>query len=760
MRSRKLLLAFTGGLLATYACQDSPAPSELEPATAEAVVQRTLTVSGAGTGDGVVRSSPAGINCTITNGVAGTSGCVANFDHGTVVTLTATPAAGSSLANWSVKCKGADPCVVTMTAAHTVVARFLEGPFVIRIAGAGTGGGSGTVRSQPGLSPAINCVITNGTAAATGCKAKYPANTELAFTATPAAGQGFAGWSGLCSGTGDCEFKAVKPGTITATFAPGQQLTIQGSGAGTGTVTSQDGLTPAIDCDITGGTPAASGCSASYGVGTVVTLTATPSGSSLFTGWTGACTGTGTCQVTMSQARTVTAGFSLSGSSPVAREGRWEPQFSTPVIGVHMHMLPTGKVLMWGNGGESELWDPTTGGFRTINNPFEVFCSGHTYLADGRLLVAGGHISNDHGLPSTAIFDPTDNSWRTLAPMARGRWYPSLTTLPNGDVLAVAGGDQNGDDVAIPEVWNGSSWRQLTSASQLLAYYPRMFVAPNGRVFQAGAGGITRYLDVGAGQWTTVGQRNQSSRNYGSAVMYAPGRILYTGGGMPPVRTVEIINLNQASPSWQLVSSMGFARRHHNATLLADGKVLVTHGTSGDGFNNAAAGVRDAEMWDPATSTWETMAREASIRVYHSTAMLLPDGRVLSAGSGDGGGSPQTFSAQVFTPPYLFNPDGSFAVRPTISSAPSRISYGNQFTVQSPDAAGVTRGSLIRLSSVTHAMNETQRIYPLTFTRNGDTGLTAGAPPSANVAPPGPYLLFLLNGNGVPSMARFVSVGP
>ena len=179
--------------------------------------------------------------------------------------------------------------------------------------------------------------------------------------------------------------------------------------------------------------------------------------------------------------------------------------------------------------------------------------------------------------------------------------------------------------MATPELWNGSQWLSLTGASLSLVYYPRMFVAPNGRLFLAGPMAKTRYLNpAGSGQWTTVATRNVTSRNYGSAVMYAPGKILYTGGGIPPVNSTEAINLNQGSPSWRVTAPMAFARRHHNATLLADGKVLVTHGTSGDGFNNAAAGVREAELWDPETDTWTTMASESSIRVYHSTALLLP----------------------------------------------------------------------------------------------------------------------------------------
>jgi hypothetical protein len=290
-----------------------------------------------------------------------------------------------------------------------------------------------------------------------------------------------------------------------------------------------------------------------------------------------------------------------------------------------------------------------------------------------------------------------------------------------------------------------------------------MFVAPNGKVFLAGFPRATRYLDVtGTGQWTTVADRIVADRTMGSAVMYAPGKILYAGGGDPPTASAEVIDLNQAAPSWRSVPGMAFARRQMNATLLADGSVLVTGGTSGPGFNSQAGAVHVAELWNPQTESWTTMASERDNRTYHGTALLLPSGQVLSSGSGEGGGityANSEFSAQVFSPPYLFNSDGSRAARPSITSAPSTLSYGQSFIVQTPDAGSVTRGTLIRLSSVTHAFNMSQLIYGLTFTATSATTVSATAPLNANLAPPGPYMLFLINGSGTPSVAKIVMLG-
>jgi hypothetical protein len=418
--------------------------------------------------------------------------------------------------------------------------------------------------------------------------------------------------------------------------------------------------------------------------------------------------------------------------------------------------------------GESQLWDPANpgAGFVQASAPYEVFCSGHSFLPDGRLLVTGGHSTGTSGIPSTVLFDPPSGTWSITGSMAQGRYYPTTTVLPNGEVLAVSGSDETRTVVTIPEIGNGSTWRRLTTASLAIPapYYPAMFLAPNGKVFLAGFPQTSRYLDVsGTGAWTTVADRQVADRTMGSAVMYAPGKVLYVGGGDPPTNSAEVIDLNQSSPSWRNVPAMAFARRQLNATILADGKILVTHGTSGSGFNNVASAIRAAELWNPATESWSTMASESRSRAYHSTALLLPDARVLSSGSGEGGGvlyENSDFTAQVFTPPYLFNPDGTLAARPIITSAPSRISYGPSFTVETPDVGSVSRGSLIRLSSVTHAFNQSQLVYPLTFSATGPTSLTAAGPTSANLAPPGPYMLFLVNGSGVPSTATMVTVGP
>jgi WD40 repeat protein len=433
--------------------------------------------------------------------------------------------------------------------------------------------------------------------------------------------------------------------------------------------------------------------------------------------------------------------------------------FPWPVVAVHLHLLPSGQVLSWGRIGEPQIWDPETGNFRAAPSSTMVFCSGHAFLPDGRLLVTGGHLDDERGLRDANIFDASTEVWTPVQPMSRARWYPTNTTLADGEILTLAGTDEHGLDVETPEVWTGNSWRSLNGARRILPYYPRTFVAPNGLVFYAGELAQSAYLDPnGAGAWTPVATSNYGRRDYGSAVMYRPGKVMIVGGSDPPdgepTRTAELIDLNQPVPSWRFTDPMTFPRRQFNATLLPDGKVLVTGGTASAGFSEMAGAVHAPELWDPATGKWNVMASNQVTRVYHSTTLLLPDGRVLSSGSGDGPGLPRELNAEIFSPPYLFR-----GPRPVITEAPAEVGYGEAFPVATPDAGRVAQVSLVRLPSVTHAFDQNQRFSDLSFRKTAG-GLTAVAPETRMVAPPGHYLLFILDGNGVPSTAKIIRIKP
>lgn len=442
---------------------------------------------------------------------------------------------------------------------------------------------------------------------------------------------------------------------------------------------------------------------------------------------------------------------------PQASVGEWSAPFEWPVVAVHLHLLPDGRVLSWGRLGDPEVWDPSTGVFTAVPLGTNIFCAGHVFLPDGRLLVAGGHITDEHGLAGTNVFDYSTGSWSTAEPMAQGRWYPTTTELADGRVLVMAGTDENGLDVSTPELWDSGTWRRLMTAERTLPYYPRAFVAPNGRVFYAGEARQSSYLDPATWSWTDVAMTLYGNREYGSAVMYRPGRVLIVGGSdLPsgePTATAETIDLGELSPAWRYTGPMAHARRQLNATLLPDGRVAATGGTSSPGFSDPAGGVHAVEVWDPTTGVWDSWASNVVTRIYHSTTILLPDGRLLHTGSGDGGNLPRELSAELFSPPYLFQ-----GPRPSVISAPAGVGYGETFEVATEDAGTVVAASWVRLSSVTHAFDQNQRFVPLSFRRSAG-GVTLTAPASPNEAPPGHYMLFLVNGNGVPSMAKIIRVG-
>ncbi|MDQ3621178.1 MAG: DUF1929 domain-containing protein [Verrucomicrobiota bacterium] len=487
--------------------------------------------------------------------------------------------------------------------------------------------------------------------------------------------------------------------------------------------------------------------------------------------------------------------------------GKWGDLIKWPNVGIHVHVLPSGKVLFWGrrewkptgnmpaDGPDGDLdthectpriWDPKNPDAAPLvatspllrDGPKEVnlFCSGHTFMPDGSLLVVGGHLSDSHGSNKVRIFN-TANTWEEGVPMGGhlqgGRWYPTAVTLADGGILVLSGDDQNGDRNPRLQVFRNKQWDTLETAPfNDLPYYPWMHVIPDGRVLLAGWSRPrkTQLLDTGGeGSWKVIGEFNGKDREYGSSVMYAPGKVLITGGGIPPQETAEIIDATNADPKWEFTGPMAKGRRHHNSTILPDGTVLITGGSSGQGgpnggFNDVNAPVKTAELWTPPKDgtggKFIPMAAESESRLYHSTAVLLPDGRVLSAGGGEYRpnnvmqNDPQHSlrNAQIFSPPYLFK-----GPRPDISGAPSEVAYGETFTVGTSNPNEINRVSWIRLSSVTHSFNQGQRINFLSSTVVGGA-LKVTAPATPGECPPGHYMLFLLSASGVPSESAIIRI--
>lgn len=510
---------------------------------------------------------------------------------------------------------------------------------------------------------------------------------------------------------------------------------------------------------------------------------------------------------------------------------------NTVFIGIHTSVLPDGMVLSWQGHNDNQYsalgsphpgtdiyrWDPAIN--RLITPIFHVdwtnaFCTGHSFLADGKLLVTGGHdrtigpVMNGgtitfpgyiKGLPHANTYDYTIDpnairpntahdplSWHKELEMIRNRWYPTNTTLSNGDVLTTAGETEPSpivhDYEHYPELFKNGSWTTLTGASKVLPTYPWMFQAPNGKVFYAGPGPDSKYLDPdGTGAWTEMGTQGRTyGRGQGTAAMFGPGKILVAGGsnGSTVTNTTEIIDLNSgaAGPGGYLqpvitaAAAMRHARHHVNSTLLPDGTVLVTGGSRVTGSNDRTQGVLEAEIWNPpapegtgaaGTGTWTTVAAMQEARMYHSTAVLLPDGRVLSAG-GEEVIDYDPFrpnvnnhcTAEIYSPPYLFDAAGNPRMRPVITGAPAHVGYGQPFTIAATAGSGtLARATLVRLSSVTHSFNQNQRFLPLSVSATAARSLAVTAPGSANDCPPGHYLLFVLNNSGTPSVGQVVQIG-
>lgn len=483
----------------------------------------------------------------------------------------------------------------------------------------------------------------------------------------------------------------------------------------------------------------------------------------------------------------LTLAGAAAGSLPFIRQaaatGSWSPVYAWPNVAIHLHLLRDGRVLSYADDDSGPL--PKNAGFSKTfvvevppdlpppapaaaayvpNTTTNLFCSGHAFLPDGRLLAVGGHEAKNYvGSANTTVLDyGPPYGWQTPAngSMGAGRWYASVLALANGEMLAL-GGTKTGetDPNTLPQIWRtneGGGWRNLTAAVLQVPNYPRIFLAPDGRVFMAGSVRATRFLDTaGTGRWTLGPARLFGSRDYGPAVMYDDGKILMCGGGNPPTSTAEIIDLNATKPAWQWTGSMQYPRRHANATVLANGNVLVTGGSS-LAKNDAAGAVLAAELWEPATGQWATLASMQVPRLYHSTAILLPDARVLVAGGGRPkatNGGTNNLNVEIFSPPYLF-----MGPRPVIDAAPASVGYGQTMTVATANAAEIARVTFVRLSSVTHTFNMNQRFSSLGFTP-GAGQLAVTVPSDPRRLPPGHYLLFILSTAGVPSVARIVQVG-
>ncbi len=500
-----------------------------------------------------------------------------------------------------------------------------------------------------------------------------------------------------------------------------------------------------------------------------------------------------------------------------AAGGQWQvPAHRSGVVGVHAVLLHTNKVLFFTYReppvpaevpqpqGESAVLDLATSTIARPPGPPEpppgdapnLFCGGHAFLSDGRVLVAGGE-RQQPALRGLHTFTPSSTgpgTWRSVGKLAagpakdRGRWYPTCVTLADGRVLimggdhwpATAGPTKN----ATFEVYDPATGLQPDRPAPIIAEapstYPFVFVLPSGKVL-VHAGTRTAFLDPSTGTFDATrleaaGRPRRAGRTYdlqGTSVLlpllptttppYRARVMVIGGGGVPKgIRTVatetcEVLDTGASPLAWRLVASMVRPRVMPDAVLLPDATVLVMNGSSTGYADNGANPVFDTELYDPAADSWSMLASMKVPRLYHATALLLPDGRVMTAGT-DATWQPDPhrhgeLRVELFSPPYLFR-----GPRPSITSAPAEVGYGATFQIGTPDPAAVQSVALLRCGSCTHSFNSDQRYVGCTITARAAANVTVQAPPNGNVAPPGHYLLFVLNANRVPSVARFLRV--
>ena len=478
----------------------------------------------------------------------------------------------------------------------------------------------------------------------------------------------------------------------------------------------------------------------------------------------------------------------------------WQSLDPSPRKVVHGNLLSNGRVLLFAGAAESGeplagngvIWDPATDLRSQVDLMDDLFCAHQSFLPDGRLFVVGGDHMGEHTNNHSWTFtphptNPASGSWARLGDMAFARWYPTSVRLGDGRVLAVSGDmDVDFERMVIPEVevFDGhGNWSTVGGAARFFrGLYPGLHLLPSGEIFytrtswnaESEPGTETAYLTLtgpNSGFWSDFGQQEFHDRSEGMSVMTIDTtvqpertRLYVFGGGQssteptdPPFpgsnnKTAEVIEFNGslAGASWQRIADLNFGRTNLNAIALPTGKILIVGGESHGGRFSPENRVPQVETYDPATNAWTVGASLGRHRGYHTTIILLPDGRVLAAG----GAEVFEGTMEIYSPAYLNQPGGT---RPTITSAPAGVGYAGQFTINTPNAAQIESVSLLAPIAVTHQTDPAQRYIKLPILARNNGSITTRTPAHGNIAPPGDYMLFVVQ-DGIPSVGRFMRI--
>ncbi|MFF4351581.1 galactose oxidase-like domain-containing protein [Streptomyces sp. NPDC001530] len=535
---------------------------------------------------------------------------------------------------------------------------------------------------------------------------------------------------------------------------------------------------------------------------------AVPAGTDRIT-WGVSVYGTGsatTDDYTMEQVSDPIPPATCTGTAEECANGKWTVlPTQNPVRSMHSVVLNNGKVLLIAGSGNSEeqfnagtftsaVYDPAKGTYKTIPTPKDMFCAGHVQLADGRVLVMSGNkafpVAGGHGYEGykdSYIFDPVTETYSKTNDLNDGHWYPSATELGNGDIISFGGLREDSSGSVTAERWSAAEqkWLPLWQVNQTWSFwglYPSMILMQDGRLFYSGShvfgngtpGTGSAIYDYDANTTTAVsGLQNKDERDQSASVLLPPAqdqKVLTIGGGNidsnPDAnRLTDIIDLKAANPAYtvgpqipqgtvdlgngKVAETGNQGKMYVSAVLLPDGKVLET----GGGLHNRANPVYEASIFDPATTTFDLVAADPEARGYHSSAFLLPDGRVMATGDNPGNGT-WNHNVSIYTPPYLLK-----GTRPTITSViDNEWVYGDtqRITVDRP----IVKAELIRPAAVTHSSDPNQRFVDLPLSVDGNN-VDLNVTSNPNLAPPGWYMLFAVDANGVPSVAKWVHLqGP
>ena len=472
--------------------------------------------------------------------------------------------------------------------------------------------------------------------------------------------------------------------------------------------------------------------------------------------------------------------------------GKWAAPVALPLVPSSGAVLPNGKLLLWAADGPysqgsgvgrnySVLVDPGTGPVQSFTTVLghNMFCTGITVLDDGRIMMNGGGVeSSDTGATATSIYDPATNAFSRIQDMIVPRGYNANTILTDGSVFTLGGSWSGaGTHNRIGEVWDQTNgWHTLpgvpttgmTTNDPFGVYSAdsHFWLMPtgNGKVLYVGPSPNMKWINTnGSGSVADAGPRGDDVFAInGTAVMYDAGKILKAGGAASYGQVAasnaayKIDTTQGTGAAVTKLAPMAYARSYINGVALPDGKVAIVGGQSYLYQGTDSDSVLATEIWDPATGNFTAAASLSIPRNYHSIAMLLPDARVIAAGGGLCNCSGDHPDYQIFSPPYLYDASGNLATRPVITAAPTELTYGGSISVSTDRP--VTAFSLVRMSAATHTVDNDQRRLAISFNQTGTNQYSLNIPSNSGHLLPGYWMLFAMDGNGVPSVSKIVRV--